>query len=418
MWLKRMLLAQKPLFGQFGGQLANLSGQLLRVPVTVSAVGATGLGQVLLLNSVTLTLYAFASGFGDVARGEASRGAGRYSGVWIARLSVRWGIAIAVLACVVSGAFLVISGGASEPDMALLFILIVIGAAGFCLPPLTAALDVSGRFGWANLVRTGGPAVGSLVSVLALLWRPTVGSCALGFAVGLLIPQTIVAARMLWKTRESLPPTSARRLPIGSWAAITLPALVSAPSIADLSIVTAVVGTTEAAGYGMANRLTVAVTLVALAHRSRQWLHFGALRDSPEGIPLQLKRELVRTTGLAAAAAAVFVAIGPAVTGALGGGEIPAPRVLYLTFGVGGVCYSAASVLSSAVAVLLAYRTVWLVTVVGLTAGVAASLALTLAIGATGAALASSLAWSGIAVACFVLLRRSLEHGTPVINGP
>lgn len=403
-------------------QLVIGAGGLIRIPLLVTALGATQYGRLTVLLAAWPWLASLSEAVRQAARVRVAEGGGD-GGDFLRRSTGRAGAAFCLVGGALVGSPVVygqIIGDEESAGVVWLSIWILAFAAGWSclLGRAVGALEGLGHTGAVNLAYSLSTIVGLPVLVLALEFHPSLPVVVLASAVGFVAPFAWLV--MVYRRR---PETSGPRGAVGGrpgregrasdvrlvghmwiWSATAL-----LGSGLDIIVVGVVLGGEGAATYSVAQRLMTFATLVPVALGGFTTAYFAKARSAgADGA--SLLRRLHRVTLLYALVSAVatlaFVAVAPAVEQVLGRGQISAPQSLYWALGLVALVGGLGSPLMASLTTPAGLR-LRNVTVLSLSlANVIATIAVTPWMGLVGPAVSTVVANLLIAVVLYGSVRR------------
>lgn len=405
--------------GAYGiAQFIVMVGAFIRIPLITDAVGAVGYGLFVVITSVNPVVAVLASGLAGAARvsiashpdstGAITRRLRRFGMVEMLVVSTI-GLVVALAGAQIFDPVVMISLGASIFSVSLL------------LPfaPYSGALEAHDRTALAHLSLAANTIIGVPLLIVGLLLEQSILVVVIATGLGLLAPLLLVMVfvRRLTPYRRTLQaevPASVdgenlRRLSTAmtGWSVANLMVYAF-----DALIIAATVGVVAAGEYGLAARIAILVTVVPEALGNLLTVQFTHLRES--GQRSLLVRRIIMVSallgGMGIVLGTAFAIWGPWLAKLLSGGEVAAPELLYVMFGVYGAITASTQAFLSACAAPGIAKVRARVGITGGLINIALSYPFALWLGPAGPVAVSAVCISGIAVALIVYAMKHPEH--------
>lgn len=331
--------------GAFGlAQFIVLLGAFVRIPLITGAIGASGYGLFVVITSVNPIVNVLAGGLGGASRVSVSNFPESTGS--IVRHLRRYGTVATLIVATV--AVLLATFGARFFDPAVgLALGVSIFTVSLVLPfsPYSGALEAHGHTALAHLTLTANTVVGVPLLICGLALTESLLAVVIATALGLLAPLVlnVVLVRRLtpyMRTLEAHVPEA-----VGGESLQRLSTSMTGWSLANLLvyafdalIVAGASGVTAAGEYGLAARIVILVTVVPEALGNLLVVHFTHLRAQGQRVLLVKRLKLISAVlgGIGVTLGLAFAVGGPFLARLLSRGELEAPTLLYVMFGLFG----------------------------------------------------------------------------------
>lgn len=388
-------------------QFVVMLGAFVRIPLITAAIGGEGYGLFVVITSVNPIVSVLAGGLTGSARVSISS-APQSTGAITQRLR-RFGV-IETLLVSALGLLVALAGAQIFDPTVMISLGVSIFAVSLMLPlsPYMGALEAHGRTALAHLCLAANTVVGVPLLIVGLRLEQSILVVVIAAGLGLLAPLVVayLLVRRLTPYRQtrhakvpgSLSDENLRRLSTSmtGWSLANLMVYAF-----DALIVASAAGVTAAGQYGLAARIVILVTVVPEALGNLLIVNFTRLRLSNQRDALRRRLLLLSALlgGIGLVLGLLFAIWGPLLADLLSNGEVAAPPLLYVWFGVyGAITASTQAFLSACSAPGVAPRRAR-VGIIGGVANIALSYPFALWLGPAGPVAASALCITGIALA-------------------